>query len=327
MWTFIAYRVDQKIKTKKVDGLLNRLHVALPAPRDQKLRPACIPDSVLAQKQIIAEKQKKKNQSKQQQQQQEEEEENKNTNKRKLEREIEEEQGDDYVLDLKKNYDIDGDQKYDNIPEMWEGHNIADYIDADILQKLNELEQEEDLRTQSGIYDYKVPELTQTMKDIQSLAKEISEVKIIALKESRVNKQSTKPHMPRTAASQVRGRSVTRLKEQMEKLGVDMNDTENAHFTKTRGRSRSASGPDRKRLRVESVVSHSRGRSSSRPARDEMGVKDFAMQDKLKKVAHKAIKKKVAKKGLKGEADRFIGTKMPRHLFAGKRGVGKTDRR
>jgi nucleolar GTP-binding protein len=51
------------------------------------------------------------------------------------------------------------------------------------------------------------------------------------------------------------------------------------------------------------------------------------MKKKLKKAAHKAISKKVGKKGLKGEADRFIGTKMPKHLFAGKRGIGKTDRR
>lgn len=53
----------------------------------------------------------------------------------------------------------------------------------------------------------------------------------------------------------------------------------------------------------------------------------FQMQLKLKKVAHKAIAKKVKKQGLKGEADRFIGTKRPKHLFAGKRGIGKTERR
>lgn len=41
--------------------------------------------------------------------------------------------GDDYVLDLKKNYDIEGDQKYDVIPEIWEGHNITDYIDPEIF--------------------------------------------------------------------------------------------------------------------------------------------------------------------------------------------------
>ena len=51
------------------------------------------------------------------------------------------------------------------------------------------------------------------------------------------------------------------------------------------------------------------------------------MKKKLKQVAHKAIAKKVGKKGLKGEGDRFIGNKMPKHLFTGKRGIGKTDRR
>lgn len=53
----------------------------------------------------------------------------------------------------------------------------------------------------------------------------------------------------------------------------------------------------------------------------------FQMKRKLAKIAHRAISKKVRKYGLKGEADRFIGTKMPKHLFSGKRGVGKTDRR
>lgn len=51
------------------------------------------------------------------------------------------------------------------------------------------------------------------------------------------------------------------------------------------------------------------------------------MRKKLAKIAHRAISKKVKKYGLKGEADRFIGNKMPKHLFTGKRGIGKTDRR
>nr|CAD7423778.1 unnamed protein product [Timema monikensis] len=70
-----------------------------------------------------------------------------------------------------------------------------------------------------------------------------------------------------------------------------------------------------------------RSRSMSRPPRDEMGVKDVAMKSKLQNIAHKALKKKIARKGMKGEGDRFIGTKMPKHLFSGKRGIGKTDRR
>ncbi|XP_043489384.1 nucleolar GTP-binding protein 1 [Polistes fuscatus] len=292
----LAFRVDQKIKTKKVEGILNRLHVAQPVPRDQKVRAPCIPESVLLKKQAIA---------------------NKMERQRKLEREIEEEMGDDYVLDLKKNYDIEGDQKYDIIPEIWEGHNIADYIDPEIFEKLNQLEREEQLREESGMYDYKLPELTETMQEIVALAKKIREKKIIMKEEARIQKASTKPVMPRTAAAKVRDRSVSKLKEQMEDLGVDMEDTENAHFTKKRSRSRSRSLTANKRIRTE---------SQSR-ARSEMGIRDVDMKLKLKNIAHKALKKKVAKKGLKGEADRFIGTKMPRHLFSGKRGVGKTDRR
>lgn len=301
----LAFRVDQKIRTKKVEGLLNRLHVAQPVPRDNKVRAPCIPESVLKKKQSMEERTKAK---------------------RKLERELEEEMGDDYILDLKKNYDIEGDQKYDIIPEIWEGHNIADYIDPEIFDKLNELEREEDLRVEAGMYDFKVAQLSETMRDIVQMAKQIREKKAIMKDEARIQKASTKPVMPRTTTAKLRGRSVSKLKEQMEDLGIDMEDTENAHFTKTRGRSRSLSQPARKRARMQSE-SRSAARSSSRPPRDEMGVKDTVMKTKLKNIAHKALKKKIAKKGLKGEADRFIGTKMPKHLFSGKRGVGKTDRR
>lgn len=107
----LGFRVDQKMRTKKVDGILNRLHVALPKPRDDKFRPPTIPENVLIKKQQMGEKRK-----------------------HKLEREIELEQGDDYVLDLKKNYaDVAEEERYDIIPEFLDGHNIADYIDAEIF--------------------------------------------------------------------------------------------------------------------------------------------------------------------------------------------------
>ena len=51
------------------------------------------------------------------------------------------------------------------------------------------------------------------------------------------------------------------------------------------------------------------------------------MQNKLARIAYRAISKKVGRMGLKTEADKFNGTKMPKHFFAVKRGVGKTDRR
>lgn len=51
------------------------------------------------------------------------------------------------------------------------------------------------------------------------------------------------------------------------------------------------------------------------------------MKRKLNIMAKRDIASKFKKYCMKGEADRFIGTKMPKHLFSGKRGTGKTDRR
>jgi hypothetical protein len=63
-----------------------------------------------------------------------EEDEGMQVEKKKTEREIELEMGDDYILDLQKKYDIPEEEKYDVIPEFWEGHNVADYIDPDIFK-------------------------------------------------------------------------------------------------------------------------------------------------------------------------------------------------
>lgn len=47
--------------------------------------------------------------------------------------------------------------KYDAIPEFWEGHNVADFIDPDIEEKLEALEREEERLEQQGFYDTNEP--------------------------------------------------------------------------------------------------------------------------------------------------------------------------
>lgn len=301
--TLLAYRVENKIHAKKVDSVLNKLTVALPKNVGQKRTPV-IPDAVW-------ERRKEKEFGR----------------KRKLEREIEEELGDDYILDLNKNYDIADEEKYDKIPEIWEGHNIYDFVDPQILQKLEHLEKEEKLREEAGYYAVPKIELTPEMVEIKELAQKIRDRKAIMKIEARVQKQSTKPVTPRTATAKARERSVSRLRSAMSSVGVDVEEGSKAHYMNTRGRSRSISEPAQKRMRLQSETSKSRSRSRglSRPPRDQSGIRDENMRMKLRKVSHKAISKKVAKKGLKGEADRFIGTKKPQHLFSGKRGIGKTQ--
>jgi hypothetical protein len=55
---------------------------------------------------------------------------------------------------LTENYILDDEAwKTDVIPEIWNGKNIADFIDPDIAQKLEALEREEEKLQADGFYD------------------------------------------------------------------------------------------------------------------------------------------------------------------------------
>merc|ERR1712228_1079145 len=99
--------------------------------------------------------------------------------RRKTERELELELGDDYIVDLQKNYDLPEDQKYDVIPETWQGHNIADFVDPDIMEKLEALEKEEEARERAGFYDSDESEEDESYSEIKDLANKIRHKKAI----------------------------------------------------------------------------------------------------------------------------------------------------
>ncbi|GAB0093347.1 Nucleolar GTP-binding protein 1 [Sergentomyia squamirostris] len=307
----LSYRIENKVRSKKVDSILNRLHVAMPKERDNKERPPFIPANVQVKKVIEAEKRK-----------------------RKLEKDLEEELMEDYTLDLKKNYvTIPEEERQDAIPEFWEGHNIADYIDPDIFEKLEELEREEGLRMEAGFYEPPQLNMDETLKEIRELAKQIRYKKFLLKDARRLDAKKKRPTIPRNKMPKIRERSVAGLKRTMENLGVDMSGTEDANFTKSVVRKRysalaTTSRTGGKRDKESLAVWKSTGTPLKRaPARNELGVRDKIMKKKGELMARKSIAQKVKKMGLKGEADRFIGNKMPKHLFSGKRGVGGTDRR
>ena len=149
-----------------------------------------------------------------------------NKNKKKTERDIELEQGDDYGLDFNKRFLLENPtEKYDVIPEHWHGHNIADYIDPDIMKKLDELEKEEELRDKSGFYDIDSESEDENMKEIRSLAGKIRIKKKLMKNDQRIDNSKNKPVMPRTTEPAKRSRSVSRLKKEFTELGVDMTGT------------------------------------------------------------------------------------------------------
>ncbi|XP_061443484.1 GTP-binding protein 4 [Rhineura floridana] len=295
----LAHRVDTKMKGNKVNDILNRLHLAVPSKRDNKERPPFIPEGALLRKKRMEV----------------------DVPKKKLEKDIEMEMGDDYVLDLKKYWDLmNPSEKYDKVPEIWEGHNIADYIDPDIMKKLEQLEEEEELRQAAGEYDSDSESEDEEMMGIQKLAQQIREKKKLKMLESK-EKDTQGPKMPRTA------RKVQRktLEKEMTNLGLDMTGKNEAHYVAQARRSRSVT---RKRKREESVppTSVARSRSSSRTPRDVSGLRDVKMVKKTKTMMKKA-QRKMNQLGKKGEADRHVFDLKPKHLFSGKRKSGTNQRR
>uniref|UniRef100_A0A8I5MY76 Nucleolar GTP-binding protein 1 n=1 Tax=Papio anubis TaxID=9555 RepID=A0A8I5MY76_PAPAN len=295
----LAHRVETKMKGNKVNEVLNRLHLAVPTRRDDKERPPFIPDGVVARRKRMEIEEPKK----------------------KRERDLELEMGDDYILDLQKYWDLmNSSEKHDKIPEIWEGHNIADYIDPAIMKKLEELEKEEELRTAAGEYDSESESEDEEMLEIRQLANQIREKKKLKILESK-EKNTQGPRMPRTAKKVQR----TVLEKEMRSLGVDMDDKDDAHYAVQARRSRSVT---RKRKREDSAPPSSvaRSRSCSRTPRDVSGLRDVKMVKKAKTMMKNA-QKKMNRLGKKGEADRHVFDMKPKHLLSGKRKAGKKDRR
>nr|XP_018890108.3 GTP-binding protein 4 isoform X3 [Gorilla gorilla gorilla] len=295
----LAHRVETKMKGNKVNEVLNRLHLAIPTRRDDKERPPFIPEGVVARRKRMETEESKK----------------------KRERDLELEMGDDYILDLQKYWDLmNSSEKHDKIPEIWEGHNIADYIDPAIMKKLEELEKEEELRTAAGEYDSVSESEDEEMLEIRQLAKQIREKKKLKILESK-EKNTQGPRMPRTAKKVQR----TVLEKEMRSLGVDMDDKDDAHYAVQARRSRSIT---RKRKREDSAPPSSVARSGScsRTPRDVSGLRDVKMVKKAKTMMKNA-QKKMNRLGKKGEADRHVFDMKPKHLLSGKRKAGKKDRR
>lgn len=295
----LAHRVEQKIKSSKVNDVLNRLHVAEPRKRDNRNREPFIPQSIVTKQNSAMEMEQER---------------------KKTERDLELELGRDYIIDLRKTWDLkNSDEKYDVLPELVNGKNMADFIDSDIMEKLEELEAEEDKLMEAGFYDVKMEENFNESHDLKKLAKRIRTTRKLGILESRFNKtQSRTPSLARPDKKVSR----SRLEKTMTNMGLDMTDKDDAHYNKSVARSESHKPV--KRLREDS---EGRVRSSSKLPRDKSGIRDEEMGMKVKIMNKKSQRKLLNRDAKKGEADRVILCAKPKHLFSGKRGMGKTDRR
>eukprot|EP00884_Botryococcus_braunii_P011877 jgi/Botrbrau1/20690/Bobra.0058s0020.1 len=326
--TLLNARVELKIQGNRVQAHLNKLAPVIPKMRDNVERPPNIPASVLAARARGPPAQP-----------------------RKTEKDLQEENGGAgvYSADMRKHYMLqDDDWKYDIMPEIMNGHNVLDFVDPDIEARLEALEREEEEAAHSFALDMMGVEDTELTPEEKAQLKAIRHRKKIIVATHRVKKSTAgrRPVLPRRADRE-RTSTISNFREALERKGVD------ASAAVDRARARSLSRVGRKRLRSESRGAGdamdidappqagasqkrihssksrglSRGRSQSmKPPGEGKGLKDVVQANKAIKMADRA-QRRSGKMARRGEGDRHIPNLKPKHLFSGKRGKGKTDRR
>ncbi|KAG0255052.1 Nucleolar GTP-binding protein 1 [Mortierella polycephala] len=287
-------RVDAKMKGHKINDILNKIHLTQPQPRDDNPRLPHIPAAVESKPKYDP----------------------KDPSRILLERDLEAAEGGAGVfnVDLKKKYLLeDPEWKYDVIPEIWQGKNVADFIDADIQEQLDELEREEEKLEAEGFYKSEEEEMDSEDEALEATANAITEHNSLTRIQARLKGSKNKAVLPKTAVK----RTVSDMSDHLEKMGLDA--------TEARARSRGI-----KRARsASSGESIARTASMARPAsaakdRTMSGVRNVKQKLESEKVRQLAQRTPnlFAKRG---ESDRAVQTKMPKHLFSNKRGNGKTD--
>ncbi|KAG2016473.1 GTP binding protein 4 [Coprinopsis cinerea AmutBmut pab1-1] len=332
----LAHRVDTKMKGSKINSIVNRIHVAQPKPRDDVVRAPFIPDAVKNRKKYDKD----------------------DPDRPRLLRDEEAEEGGAgvYNINLKRDYILANPEwKFDVMPEIMDGKNIADFIDPDIEEKLEALEREEERLQAEGFYDSEEEMFDSDDEREAAEAKSNLEHKIISQSVKKAKKNQAR--LPRTAGL----RTLTELTDELTKAGYDPSRIQERAEMLAK-----LQGAKRKRQREEDddveMGDASDGEGSEANWEDEaMDVDGGASRKAVKKlktnsggvtVSRREPRSDRSMAGLKneeqykkavqlrnlgqrprnmqakaGEGDRHIRTKMPKHLFAGKRKGGKTDRR
>jgi nucleolar GTP-binding protein len=242
----LAARVDSRVSGNKVDSVMNRLQVVYPTARDGITREACIPDSVLKERE-----QQKKSKPKSRvgyaptvddlnedddtpEESEDETMEGDTTTRKKTARELMWENGGPGVWapDYREQYDLaDPEWRFDAIPQILDGKNIADFVDPDIEEKLRLLEEEEE-QLQA---EYEAANM-ERMNDDDSLD-EMEKAAVTEIRDrikiARTYKErpggNNRPVLPREVRGRARDRHDTDAKlnadaieKRMEKYGVDV---------------------------------------------------------------------------------------------------------
>ncbi|CAR28905.1 hypothetical protein ZYGR_0U02630 [Zygosaccharomyces rouxii] len=308
----LASRIENKLKSQvRVNNALNKIHVAQPQARDDVERTPFIPEAFKNQKKYDHE----------------------DPDRRRLARDIEEENGGAGVfnVNLKDKYLLEDEEwKNDVMPEILNGRNVYDFLDPDISAKLQALEEEEEKLENEGFYESDEDELAfhghdgEEVSDIKEKAAWIRDRQRRMIAEAR-NKKSlnNRAVMPRSK----KVKSFGEMEKHMTMLGHDLTPLQEKQRLAAEKNKYEDTGADVVFGNTEAMSGEvDNGVKLRQSDRLLDGVSDGNARSRADRMT-KLHRRERNRQARAGEADRHTTAALPKHLFSGKRGMGKTDYR
>ena len=255
-----------------------------------------------------------------------------------------------FSFDDRRLFQLPDDWKYDVMPHIYNGKNVFDFIDPDIDERLAELEREEaeqeaKFEAEGGFAPNEEDQLDEEKKELVDKIRKKRKLIVAKRLATKTNNKPVLPRRPNTHlvptteeaetlleergldpakfSERVRSRSRARKRtrtEEHEDTPMEPADSEGNPNKQMRSRSRNKSLSKRDPERARSLSTH------------PITIKDGAayknpQQKADAEVLAKRVQKRANRNTRAGESDRKVLAEKPRHLFSGKRGIGKTDRR
>lgn len=361
----LATRVDARVAGNKIGGVMNRLQVFQPKPRDDVDRTVCIPESVIRSQELGIEKPQKSKNGYAPTVSDNDDDDAMEVAKAEIKKTARDRMWEHggpgvWAPDYRDIYDLkDESWKYDAIPEFIDGKNIADFVDPDILNRLEELEREEEQIIAELDAAKMGEESDSDLEEEEQAAVEAIRDRKKTLKLMRTANMSTnKPVIRHAIRGQAKDKhdkgklNPTEMKKTMDRLGVDaskMIERGRARGVEERGRKRELSLSRRRTtedkdenvdMEMEDTTGMSKGmikkakkakidserrslsvaRSHSRPREPSaMGLKDEASADIAKNLLKEGRKSWI---GAAGEGDHTKSVHLVKWCNTGKKRNG-----
>ena len=330
-------------KTKDITGL-DKIYIAKPTTiRDNRKRPPNIPQS------FLEEKERKLNEKKEEKFDEEKflREDNINDLEKKITnnkfKEVIEANGGTgiYYFPLREEFKLENpDWKYDIWPEFMDGKNVFDFVDKDILKKVEALEKEEEEILKKGDQGLNLDD-DENMND-QEESSELSEDLIEAhdklMQDLKTIKERHKLVKKSKLPSRLTGESATDkfmaevrpdLKQKAEKIKLLSQKMRRDQKDKVRSNLKKDAGVEDEELIENSdemdIEEEDKKAVKKKKISEKESAKVIHEKNKIVQRLQKKIQKKFDKNLQINETDRRIDSKKPKFFNTGKRGIGKTD--